>query len=208
MYDVSLPVSSGSLIYPGDPPVDFESHQSIARGDPANLTRLSFGSHTGTHVDAPRHFIEGGDAVDQILPSRLVGPALVLHFGDQVQSIGSAELKAHDLTGHNRVLLQTRNSSLLERRDFVSDHCFLAPDGAEYLLARGVDVVGIDYLSIERFGSTDFPTHMLLLERGVVIIEGLDLRAVPPGAYQLVCLPLRLVGLDGAPARAILIAEP
>jgi arylformamidase len=156
-------------------------------------------------VDAPRHFIEGGESVDRIPLDRLIGPAVVLELPAQEPEIGAAELRSHDLQGMVRVLLRTRNSDLLNRAQFSSEYRALALDAAEHLLSRGVMLVGIDYLSIERFGSEDYPVHRLLLERGVVIVEGLDLSGVAAGSYELFCLPLRLEGLDGAPARVVLV---
>jgi arylformamidase len=205
VYDVSLPVHDGGLVYPGDPEIRIRAHNSIAKGDAANVSALAFGSHTGTHVDAPSHFVPGGDAIDRIPIGRLVGPAVVLDLPGALAAVGAAELAAHDLRGQRRVLLKTRNSVLAGRPGFTSDYCALAPDGAAYLLERGVELIGVDYLSVEPFGSDDFAVHHLLLGRGVVIVEGLDLSDVPAGVYQFICLPLRLAGLDGAPARAVLI---
>ena len=208
IYDVSVPIAGGGLVFPGDPPIRISVHQSIARGDPANVSVLTLGSHTGTHVDAPKHFLPDGGSADTIPLERLVGPAVVLEIPEDVTAIGAAQLRTQRLRGSRRVLLRTRNSLMLSQPRFTPEYVALAPDGAQYLLERGVELVGIDYLSIERFDTTDYPVHRMLLERGVVIVEGLDLSAVPGGAYQLVCLPLRLAGLDGAPARAVLIAQP
>jgi arylformamidase len=208
IYDVSLPIVSGGLVFPGDPRIRISAHLSIARGDPANVSVLELGSHTGTHVDAPKHFLSDGGSADTIPLERLVGPAVVLDFPEDVTEIGAAELRSHDLRGWGRVLLRTRNSNLLSHPRFTPEYVALTPDGAEHLLEHSVELIGIDYLSIERFDTTDHPVHRMLLEREVVIVEGLDLSAVPGGAYQLVCLPLRLAGLDGAPARAVLIAQP
>ena len=205
VHDVSRPLHDGGTIYPGDPEIRFRSHSSLSRGDEANVSALSFGSHSGTHVDAPSHFLQGAMPVDEIPPERLIGPAVVVEFPDSVTAVGADDLAAQDLRGQRRVLLRTRNSSRPTEAGFDREYCALAPDGAEYLLEQGVDLVGIDALSVERFGSEDFAVHHLLLERGVVIVEGLDLSAVSPGVYQFICLPLRLRGLDGAPARAVLI---
>ena len=169
-----------------------------------NVSSVAFGSHTGTHVDAVKHFYDDGQTVDQIPLERLVGPCILLAFPDDLMSVSASDLAQHDIGSHTRVLLRTRNSSLLDRPEFVRDYTYLSPDGAEYLVARGVELVGIDYLSIEQFHSGHHRTHRALLARGVVIIEGLDLSEPAAGEYQLVCLPLRLVGLDGAPARAVL----
>ena len=193
-------------MYPGNPEVTISLQQSTAEGAGANVSAIRFGSHTGTHVDAARHFYTDGQPVDLIPLEKLVGPALVVRFGDDVRGIGEAELRQFDLGKHTRILLATRNSALLSKKDFTTDYTFLAPDGAEYLVALGVELVGIDYLSIEQFRSGHHRTHKTLLSRSVVIVEGLDLSVPPPGEYELVCLPLRLEDCDGAPARAILMA--
>lgn len=206
-YDISVPIRDGGFVYPGNPEIRITAQQSMADGAGANVTSLAFGSHTGTHVDAARHFFDAGQTVDEIPIDVLTGPAILLAFDDEVMSIGAADLEKHDIGNHIRVLLRTRNSALLARPDFVRNYTYLAPDGAAYLASRGVKLVGIDYLSIEQFRSGHHRTHRTLLEQGIVIVEALDLSVPPPGEYELVCLPLRLEGLDGAPARAILIAE-
>ena len=137
---------------------------------------------------------------------RLIGPALLLSFSDDVRAVGAADLRKHDLKGRKRILLRTRNSALLSQREFARDYTYLAPDGAQYLVDNGIELVGIDYLSIEQFHSGHHKTHRILLERSVVILEGLDLSVPAPGEYELICLPLRIEGCDGAPARAVLIA--
>jgi arylformamidase len=199
-------VRTGSFVYPGNPEVTIALQQSTAEGAGANVSAIRFGSHTGTHVDAARHFFTDGQPVDLIPLEKLVGPALLVRFTDDVRAIGESELRQSNLGNHTRILLSTRNSALLAKKDFAPDYTFLAPDGAAYLVGRGVELVGIDYLSIEQFRSGHHRTHKTLLERSVVIVEGLDLSAPPPGEYELVCLPLRLEGCDGAPARAILMA--
>lgn len=207
IYDVSLPLVSGGLVYPGNPPISITPEQAVSQGASANVSRVEFGSHTGTHVDAPKHFFDDGAGVDSIALEVLMGPARLLAFSDTVTSIGEAELAAHDLTGVARVLLKTRNSKWLATgsREFRSDYTYLAPDGAEYLARLGVRLVGVDYLSVEQFHSGHHRTHLTLLGHGVVIVEGLRLVEPPPGEYRFICLPLRLVGMDGAPARAVLI---
>lgn len=205
IYDISLPIADGGMVYPGNPPIRIEAQQSISAGDGANVSAISFGSHTGTHVDAPRHFIEDGAPIDEVPLDRFIGPALLVAFPDEVTAVGEEHLRAHDLGGHTRVLLKTRNSALLTRREFATDYTYLAPDGAAYLVDRGVQLVGIDYLSIEQFRSGHHRTHRTLLERQIVIVEGLQLGGVAPGVYDFICLPLRLAGMDGAPARAVLI---
>ena len=206
IYDISVPIRSGGLAYPGNPEIEIALQQAVAKGAGANVSVIRFGSHTGTHADAARHFFDDGQPVDKIPLERLIGPALLVSFPDDVRAIGAAELEAHDLKAHKRILLRTRNSALLSQKEFVRDYTYLAPDGAEYLVDKGVEVVGIDYLSIEQFHSGHHKTHRTLLAKSVVILEGLDLSVPPPGEYQLICLPLRIEGCDGAPARAVLIA--
>jgi arylformamidase len=206
IYDISVPIRSGGLVYPGNPEIDIALQQAVAKGAGANVSTIRFGSHTGTHADAARHFFDDGQTVDKIPLERLIGPALLLSFGDDVLAVGAAELRAHDIKGQTRILLRTRNSAFLSQKEFVKDYTYLAPDGAQYLVDQGVELVGIDYLSIEQFHSGHHLTHRTLLARSVVIVEGLDLSAPPPGEYQFICLPLRIEGCDGAPARAVLIA--
>ena len=209
IYDISTPIRTGGLVYPGNPPIDIAAQQAISAGAGANVSRVSFGSHTGTHVDAPKHFFDDGAGVDTLPLDLLMGPARLLAFAEAVTSIGIAELEPHELDGVERVLIKTRNSAWLAdgSPEFHQDYTFLAPDGAEYLVALGVKLVGVDYLSIEQFHSGHHKTHRTLLERSVVIIEGLALAEPPAGEYELRCLPLRLEGLDGAPARAVLISK-
>jgi len=205
IFDVSVPIRTGGLVYPGNPEIDISLQQAVAKGASANVSTIRFGSHTGTHADASRHFFDDAQPVDKIPLERLIGPALLLHFDDGLMSIGATELRPRAIKGHKRILLRTRNSALLSREEFVKDYTFLAPDGAEYLVDNGVELVGVDYLSIEQFHSGHHRTHRTLLGAGVVIIEGLDLSAPPPGEYEFICLPLRLEGCDGAPARAVLV---
>jgi len=207
IYDVSVPIRDGGLIYPGNPAIHIALQQAVALGAGANVSFVNFGSHTGTHVDAAKHFFDEGRPVDQIPLERLIGPARLIEVGNDVQAVGRAELESKNLDGVTRVLLKTRNSTYLTQDPtFHPDYTYLAPDGAEYLVSLGVQVVGIDYLSIEQFHSGHHMTHRTLLEHDVVIIEGLQLDTVPAGTYDLICLPLRLEGCDGAPARAVLIA--
>ncbi|MDP9177617.1 MAG: cyclase family protein [Gemmatimonadota bacterium] len=205
IYDISTPVQTGGVVYPGNPEITIEAQQAMSRGAGANVSSVSLGSHTGTHVDAAKHFFDDGQTIDRIPLDRLIGRAILIAFGDDLMSIGAEDLERHEIGSHTRVLLKTRNSSLLKRPEFVKDYTYLAPDGAEYLVRRGVELVGIDYYSIEQFHSGHHRTHLTLLEKSVVIVEGLDLSEPPPGEYELICLPLRLAGLDGAPARAVLV---
>jgi len=207
IYDISVPVESGGLVYPGNPEIEITAQQAISLGAGANVSRVVFGSHTGTHVDAAKHFFDNGQTVDEIPLEKLIGPAIVVAVDDSIMSVGEADLRKFDLGGHTRVLIKTRNSAFLHERDFHRDYTFLAPDGAEYLVSKGVELVGIDYLSIEQFHSGHHRTHRALLEKNVVIVEGLSFGNISPGDYELICLPLRLAGLDGAPARAVLIQK-
>ncbi|HEV2642448.1 MAG TPA: cyclase family protein [Candidatus Elarobacter sp.] len=206
IYDISVPIRTGGLVYPGNPAISVTLQQAVASGAGANVSRIDFGSHTGTHVDAPRHFFDDGIPVDRIPLDLLMGPARVLQFGDDVSAVGRAHLEPYDLNGVERLLLRTRNSAYLTQDPaFHQDYTYLAPDAAEYLVEKGVKLVGVDYLSIEQFHSGHHLTHLTLLRANVVIVEGLNLDAIAPGAYELRCLPLRIEGCDGAPARAVLI---
>ena len=209
IYDISVPIRNGGLVYPGNPTISISAQQAIAAGAGANVSRLDLGSHTGTHVDAPKHFFDDGAGVDTLRLDLLMGPARLLAFGDEVRSVGLGELEPHDLAGVKRLLLRTRNSAWLRSgsTEFHPDYTFLAPDGAEYLVSLGIQLVGVDYLSVEQFHSGHHRTHRTLLGAGVIIVEGLQLADVPPGDYELRCLPLRLEGLDGAPARAVLMSD-
>ena len=199
--DVSVPIREGMVTYPGDPVVRMERAASIAGGDAANLTRLDFGVHSGTHVDAPVHFIEGASGADALALELFVGPCQVLDATGFAGELGSEALAQLE-DGVERVLFKTGNSDLWERDSFVEDFVRLGAKAAQALVDRGVRLVGVDYLSV---GGAE--THRILLGAGVAGIEGLDLRAVEPGRYRLVALPLKLVGSDGAPTRAVLIQD-
>ena len=190
--DVSVPVRPGMVTYPGDPEVRLERVSSIAEGEVANISRLDFGVHTGTHVDAPVHFVDGAAGAETLPLDVLVGPCVV------VDGLEPAAVPA----GSERVLFKTPNGRLWERDDFADDFVKLDGEGAQALVAGGVRLVGIDYLSIG-----DEEAHQVLLEAGIVAVEGLDLRRVEPGKYLLVCAPLKLVGSDGAPARVLLLRD-
>ncbi|HEX4684725.1 MAG TPA: cyclase family protein [Gemmatimonadaceae bacterium] len=205
IYDISVPVVNGGVVYPGNPDIRIAPQQEVAKGGSSNVSSLALGSHTGTHVDAPKHFFDDGATVDQLPLDVLMGPAMVVAMEADVMAVGKAELERHELKGHTRVLIKTRNSGFIRGREFVRDYTYLAPDGAAYLVTLGVRLVGVDYFSVEQFHSGHHQTHRTLLERGVVIVEGLDLSAPAMGPYELRVLPLRLAGLDGAPARAVLV---
>jgi arylformamidase len=191
------------VVYEGDPGVDVRPRLEIAKGDTANVSLLSMGSHTGTHVDAPAHFIEGGATVEALPLDVLIGPALVAEVKSE-RLIGRSDLEPLPLDGQSRLLLKTRNSELWAAGGFSRDFVALDLEGARYLTERGLRLIGIDYLSVEAFHSPGHPVHRHLLGAGVVILEGLDLSRVAPGVYELVCLPLPVRGIDGAPCRAVL----
>ena len=203
IYDVTIPFSKDMAVYPGDPPVKIVRRTTINKNDAkANLSRLSFGSHTGTHIDAPFHFIENGITVDKLPLELLIGRARVVEV--TAPRIDEAVLEEFDFTADARVLFKTRNSYLWNNKGFVEEFVYITPAAARALVNDGIKVVGIDYLSVEKFGTTDFQTHLTLLEAGTMIIEGLDLREVEPGDYELICLPLKIKDGDGSPARVVL----
>src|SRR5436309_1959433 len=209
IYDISVPVAPGETpVFPGDPGIEVTSFLAIARGDAANVTALNFGAHTGTHVDAPAHFIEDAAGLQSLPLEVFAGEARVIEIDLDARAVEERHVTDDTLKGATRVLFKTRNSSFWTdpRGRFREDFTYISPEAARSLVSRGVRLVGFDYLSVEEFGSKGFKTHMALLSSGVVIVEGLDLRAVEPGLYELVCLPLRIAAGsgDGAPARAIL----
>lgn len=207
VFDISVPVKNGGPVYPGNPAIRIEPHSELSKGKSSNLSSISIGSHTGTHVDAQHHFVDGGTTVDELPLNVLIGPARVIAFPDDVMSVTAALLQQHDLRGVERLLIHTRNSAFVNDPTFHPDFTFVAPDAAEYLVSIGITLVGVDYYSIEQFRSGHHKTHRTLLTKGVVIVEGLDFSRVPPGDYTLYCLPLLLAGLDGAPARAVLTKD-
>jgi len=201
--DVSLPIAAGMAVYEGDPPVEVTVHAARARGDSYDVSRLTLGSHTGTHVDAPAHFLDGGATVDRLPWDRLIGPARVAAVPAATR-VTREELERLSLPPTERLLLRTRNSALWALGRFTRDYVALDEAAAGFIVDRGIRLVGIDYLSVEPWHSPGYPVHRRLLEAGVVILEGLDLGRAAPGTYELVCLPLPVVGLDGAPCRAVL----
>lgn len=198
IFDISVPIRPGMITYPGDPPVYMERAASIEEGDVANLTRLDFGVHTGTHVDAPLHFIDEGAGADALPLEVFVGPCEVVDATGASGEIGPESVPG----GVERVLFKTRNSELWQREGFDEDFVRIGPAAAQRLVEQGVRLVGVDYLSV---GGPE--THHTLLSAGVAAVEGLNLQAIEPGPYRLVCLPLRIVDSDGAPTRAVLIRD-
>ena len=206
IYDVTVPISERTPVYEGDPNVRIEIASAIAKGDAANVSRLCFGAHTGTHVDAPNHFIEGARRIHELELEKLTGICRVVEIDEKVTAIEPEHII--NLEGVERVLFKTRNSAFWNEpeRGFRKDFTYISPGAAQLLADLKIKLVGIDYLSVEKFGAANFDTHVILLEKEIVIIEGLDLRAVSAGDYELICLPLKVVGGtgDGAPARTIL----
>jgi arylformamidase len=174
-----------------------------AGGDPFSLSRICATTHTGTHVDAPAHFVDGGATIDALPPEILIGKARVIEILSR-ERVERADLESQDLRDDLRILLKTRMSGQMLRSAFQEDHLYISRDAATYVAQAGLKLLGFDYLSVDRYGAADFPAHHALLEAGVVIVEGLDLSEVEPGEYDMTCLPLRVAGGDGAPARVIL----
>ena len=205
--DISVPVRPGMIVFEGDPPVRRELAQSLAKGGICNVSRLDCGVHTGTHIDAPVHFIEGAAGIEATPLDALIGDCVVVDATAAVRHIDGDALAGLAIpAGAQRVLFKTPNSRLWERDAFSREFIGLTEDAARALVSRGARLVGIDYLSIAPYGEPA-PTHVALLDAGVVILEGLDLRDVTPGRYRLVCLPVLLEGSDGAPTRAVLIED-
>lgn len=193
-------------VYEGDAPMKFEFLKDMRNGDPLTLSLYSLGAHSGTHIDAPMHFIRDGASIDRISLGPLIGPARVIDIPDSVQAIDAAELNRSSWRGAQRILFRTRSS---ERRwmsspTFHRDFAYIAPDAAQLLADAGVLLVGVDYLSSEQFGAPAPRTHQILLGKGIPIVEGMVLDVVSPGDYDLIVLPMKVAGHEGAPARAIL----
>lgn len=203
LLDVSVALTSGLPVYPGNPGFELQPIKRIADGASSNVSRLVMGTHSGTHVDAPRHFFDEGVGVDALPLDLLLGRTRVVEVTKR-GGIGAAELAEAGLREDIRVLLKTSNSALWNGEGFHADYTHLTEAGARYLVDQGVKVVGIDYLSVEQFKKAGAPAHRALLSQGVVIIEGLNLSEADPGMYEMYCLPLRITGADGAPARVIL----
>lgn len=207
IYDISLPISPDLPVWPGDSAIVIEEIFSMDKGADANVSRLEAGVHIGTHVDAPHHFLNDGRTVENLALDILTGPAFVLHVNDDVDSITAEVLDAAPIPpATSRLLLRTKNSRLWtsDSRKFHSDFIAISSDGAEWLVEHGIQLIGVDYLSVAAFDDS-VPTHKTLLSAGIIVLEGCDLSQVPQGDYDLYCLPLKLVGSDGAPARTILV---
>lgn len=203
IWDVTLPIYPGMPVYEGDPKVTVRPWLSIPQGAPANVSVLSLGSHTGTHLDAPVHFLDGALGVDELPLEVLIGPAR-LYSLSILDHIDAACLRGLDLASRPRILFKTRNAAVWQQGQSDREYAALTADAARLLVEAGVRLVGLDAPSADPWDSGEFPAHHTLLRAGVIILEGLDLTAVPPGEYELLCLPLKIRGGDGAPARVLL----
>lgn len=199
-----MPVYSGMVHWPGDPAVDVHRVRSIADGSSCNVSKMDMGAHTGTHMDAPLHFVRDGDAMETVPLEAVIGPCRVLEIKDTF-AIKVAELKKFKLRRGERILFKTRNSAKSWKTEkFDTEFVHIPKDAAQYLVDCGIRTVGVDYLSVGGYKKDGKETHLILLGAKVWIIEGLNLAKIKPGKYDLICLPLKLVGSDGAPARAVL----
>jgi arylformamidase len=203
LIDVSVPLDALLPTYPHNTPFTLEPIKRLARGDSSNVSTLHMSAHTGTHVDAPRHFFDAGAGTEALPLDLLIGRARVIEVSSRA-GVAAEDLGATDLSNDIRVLIKTRNSRLWGSPEFHADYVGVTESGAKHLVEHGIKVVGVDYLSVEQFKNPGAPAHHVLLGAGTIVIEGLDLRQVEPGIYDMFCLPLRVVGSDGAPARVVL----
>jgi arylformamidase len=203
LIDVSVPLDANVPTYPGNTPYSLEAVKRIARGDSSNVSTIHLSAHSGTHVDAPRHFFDAAPGAEALPLEMLIGRARVIEITSR-KGIGAEELDAAHLSEDARVLIKTSNSRLWGSPEFHSDFVGVTESGAQFLVDHGIKVVGVDYLSVEEYKKPGAPAHHVLLGGGVIVIEGLNLRDVDPGVYEMFCLPLALVGSDGAPARVVL----
>ena len=203
LLDVSVPLRPALPTYPGNPPFQLDPIKRIADGASSNVSRLVLGTHSGTHVDAPRHFLDDGQSVDALPLDLLIGRTRVIEIARR-GAIVVEDLEEAGLREDIRLLFKTPNSALWNSSAFHDDYTYLSPAAAQYLVEQGVKVVGIDYLSVEQFKKPGAPAHRTLLSNDVLIIEGLDLSEAEPGMYEMYCLPLLITGADGAPARVVL----
>lgn len=201
--DISVPISTKIVTWPGDPKPDIHYVKTISQGGTSNTSAFAMSSHVGTHVDAPLHFIDGAAPIDKVPLSTLIGPARVLDMTGR-RVITQADLAASDIDGASRLLLKTDASALWDDAEFHEEFPHLDDEAAGYIVERGIELVGVDYLSVEQYEGRTRETHRIILGGGCIILEGLDLGDVEPGDYELICLPLLLAGMEAAPARAIL----
>jgi len=203
LIDVSVPLDTSLASYPNNLPFSLEAVKRIARGDSSNVSALHMSAHSGTHVDSPRHFYDDGTGTEALPLEMLIGRARVIELRPR-GGITAEDLAGVDLSEDLRVLIKTPNSKLWGDPEFHKDYAGVTESGAKYLVEHGIKVVGVDYLSVEVFKTPGAPAHHVLLAAGTIVIEGLNLRDVEPGVYEMLCLPLKVVGSDGAPARVVL----
>jgi arylformamidase len=202
-YDISLNLSASTIRWITSPPLELHERRRMNRGDHNNSSAVTMSLHSGTHVDAPFHFVPDGTTIDELPLELFMGAALV-HAVDTDRYIKAEHVAAIGLDGITRLLFKTRNSSLLKRPSYEPDFVAFAVEAAEALVAQGVKLVGLDYLSVAHAGEEQVPVHRAFLDRGVVLLEGIDLSGINPGRYELICFPIRIHGADGAPCRAVL----
>ena len=203
LIDVSVPLEPSLASYPGNVPFTLEANKRLARGDSSNVSALHMSAHSGTHVDAPRHFFDEGLSTEALPLEMLIGRTRVIELRTR-GGITADDLRTLDLAEDVRVLIKTTNSRLWGDSTFHTDYVGITESAARYLVEHGIKVVGVDYLSVEVFKTPGAPAHHVLLGGGTIVIEGLNLRDVDPGVYEMYCLPLRIVRSDGAPARVVL----
>jgi arylformamidase len=203
LIDVSVPLDATLPTYPNNTPFTLEPVKRLARGDSSNVSTLHMSAHSGTHVDAPRHFFDSGPGTEALSLDLLMGRVRVIQVTSRA-GITAEDLAGEDFSEDVRILIKTRNSLLWGASEFRTDYVGVTESGARHLVAHGIKLVGVDYLSVEQFKTPGAPAHHVLLGAGTIVIEGLNLRDVEPGIYDLCCLPLRIVGSDGAPARVVL----
>jgi len=203
LIDVSVPLDAALPTYPNNTPFSLEPVKRVARGESSNVSTLHMSAHCGTHVDAPRHFFDDRPGTEALPLEMLIGRTRVVEVSSR-SSISAGDLSAIDLGEDIRLLIKTRNSRLWGSPEFHTEYVGVSESGARHLVDRGIKVVGVDYLSVEQFHAPGAPAHHVLLGAGTIVIEGLNLAGVEPGIYEMICLPLRIVGADGAPARVVL----
>ncbi|MBA4386831.1 MAG: cyclase [Verrucomicrobia bacterium] len=207
IFDITVPITNDMPVWPGDPKVEIEQIDSIDKGSNANVSRICAGVHSGTHVDAPHHFLNNHKGIDTVPLELLTGSVFVLHVADSVYAVNAEVINTAAIPeGTRRLLLRTRNSDFWAGgvKEFQQNFTGVTADGAEALIQKGIKLIGVDYLSVGPYKQGK-PTHKAFMGAGVTIVEGLNLAEVPQGQYTLYCLPLKIVGADGAPARAILV---
>ena len=204
-YDISLPIKNSMLVWEGKKKVSIKNLATVKK-DGVKLSHFSFGSHTGTHIDAPSHFLQEGIDIDEISLKKLIGQCRVVDLTKiDHEEILQSDIAKVGIKKEDRILFKTGNFALLKKSTFPKNYISLSEKGAAFLVEKGIYLVGTDFLGIEKKGNSNHPVHKMLLGNGVVIVEGLDLSEIEKGVYDIICLPLKIVGVDGSPARVLLI---